>query len=108
MPKIEKIDFKSLSENTEPGKGGTKKKSLFAKNLERQGKLKSFYNLENIQQTNQLAQNERLKQIEKQIIQSKHDSNKQLPQNSGAYEKRKQIITGNNRKIKFLLFVILI
>lgn len=71
-----------------------KKKSLFAQNLERQGKLKSFYNLENIHQTNNLATSEQIKEIEKNLLKSKSDKENDLIQNSGAYEKRKQIITG--------------
>ncbi len=90
MPCIEKIDFKGLN----PQKSQTKKKSLFAQNLERKGQLKSFYNLDNIHHVSSLAKNEQIKSLEKNITKSKEDAYKELPQNSGAYEKRKQIITG--------------
>jgi hypothetical protein len=62
VPKIEKINLTQLSTAS-----GTKKKSLFAQNLENKGKLKSFYPLEKVSQPASLTQNEKIKSIEKNI-----------------------------------------
>ena len=72
-----------------------KKKSLFAQNLERQGKLKTFYNLNNIHQTSNLAQNEQIRTVEKSTTEPKANVKQLLENSSGLLEKRKQIITGN-------------
>lgn len=93
--KIEKIDFKQLkSEQISDASKPAKKKSLFAQNLERQGKLKSFYNLENVHQTSNLVNSESIKNIEKITVKPKEEAldKKGL---SALYEKRKQIITGS-------------
>lgn len=92
--KIEKIDFKQLkSEQTSDTLKSAKKKSLFAQNLERQGKLKSFYNLENVHQTSNLVNSEPIRNIEKNTVKSREEplDKKGL---SALYENRKQIITG--------------
>ena len=56
IPKIEKIDYKELSKQSTQ-----KTKSLFAQNLERQGKLKSHFQLANIHQPTNLVENEKIK-----------------------------------------------
>ena len=81
-PKIEKLDFKTLVK-VQDGK----KKSLFAQNLERQGKLKDFYDLKNIHQVNHLAQVEQIQQIEKKVTKSAAPDSTNSPLS-------KQLITG--------------
>ena len=63
IPKIEKINLAlfNLTANS-------KKKSLFAQNLESKGKLKSFYSLDKVSQLNALNQNEKIKSIEKNLL----------------------------------------
>ena len=63
IPKIEKINLTMLNSTA-----GSKKKSLFAQNLESKGKLKSFYPLDKVTQLNSLLQNEKIKSIEKYIF----------------------------------------
>lgn len=62
-----------------------KNKSLFAQNLERQGKLKSHFSLNKVYQPDSLRQNEQIKLIEQQL------SNKPSP--TGQTEHH-QLITG--------------
>lgn len=61
MPEVEKLNIKELKKNS------TRNKSLFAQNLERQGKLKSHYELSKIQQVESLKQNDEIKKVEQHL-----------------------------------------
>lgn len=65
LPKIEKLNFKELSQ---PRDG--KKKSLFARNLENKGNLKWFYDLDQVLQPKKLRDDAKIKVIEKQTVYS--------------------------------------
>ncbi|RNA07214.1 RNA polymerase II-associated 1 [Brachionus plicatilis] len=66
LPKIEKLNLKELNQH-----GSGNKKSLFAQNLERQGRLKSFFDLNQVVQPSSLREDEKIKLVEKQITQEK-------------------------------------
>ncbi|CAF0788208.1 unnamed protein product [Brachionus calyciflorus] len=86
IPKIEKINFNELNEILPPEK--RKNKSLFAQNLERQGKLKAHFDLNKIVQPTKLLENEQIKLVEKQILGKKINTSEQG-------EIKRQIITGD-------------
>ena len=84
--RIEKIDFKSLNNDKK------KTKSLFAQNLEKQGRLKSHFELSNIQDTKLKEKDEQIKLAEAQTVPKLKDNSKMEVNNQPM---KKQIITGD-------------
>lgn len=76
IPKIEKLNLKELSKELPIEK--RQNKSLFAQNLERQGKLKSHYNLSQVYQPTAFRQNEKIKKIEQHFKTIQTESRKQI------------------------------
>jgi hypothetical protein len=89
MPGVEKLDIKDLNKS-EPSK---KNKSLFAQNLERQGKLKSHFALNQVFQVESLKRNEQIKNVESHIASSQQKQPVNADQTNNEVPK-KQIITG--------------
>jgi hypothetical protein len=96
MPSVEKLNLKDLNKSAPNATDQRKNKSLFALNLERQGKLKSHFALSQVFQVESLKQDEQIKQIENHLASSGEKKAAAERTKTG-----KQIITGEglgNRK----------
>ncbi len=94
---IEKLNLKEI--NKIPS-NERKTKSLFALNLERQGKLKSYFPLNNVHQIEQLKHDESIKKVKQHLINAPKIKVKKSVQdskneNGDASQKPLQIITGD-------------